>query len=275
MTNETLQENPQKNISCQCVAPDVLCVTVLIANICIVGKPAAKDGEWTLVDTGLVTSEDNILRTVEARFGKAKPAGIVLTHGHFDHVGAVKELADYWNVPVYAHAKELPYLTGRKDYPEPDSSVGGGLMARLAPLYPNEGIDLGNRIKALPEDGTIPSMPGWRWIHTPGHTPGHISLFRDSDRVLIAGDAFTTVKQESAMAVLMQEREVHGPPTYFTIDWDKARESVQKLELLNPSLVITGHGQPMCGKELSKQLEELAEDFNELAVPEKGKYVHR
>jgi glyoxylase-like metal-dependent hydrolase (beta-lactamase superfamily II) len=41
----------------------------------------------------------------------------VLTHGHFDHVGSVIELADYWNVPVYAHKLELPYLVGQMDYP--------------------------------------------------------------------------------------------------------------------------------------------------------------
>ena len=42
-------------------------------------------------------------------------------------------------------------------------------------------------------------MPGWRWVHTPGHTAGHVSLFRDADRTLIAGDAFVTTKQESAL----------------------------------------------------------------------------
>ena len=45
-----------------------------------------------------------------------------------------------------------------------------------------------------PSDGSIPNMPGWQWIHTPGHSPGHISLFREKDRSLIAGDAFVAVK---------------------------------------------------------------------------------
>ncbi|PEE06030.1 MBL fold metallo-hydrolase, partial [Bacillus pseudomycoides] len=61
------------------------------------------------------------------------------------------------------------------------------------PSFPNQGIDLGKYIHELPLDGSVPHMPEWRWVHTPGHTPGHISLFRKTDHFLIAGDAFVTV----------------------------------------------------------------------------------
>lgn len=271
---DLLDRSKEKTNSCEALVPDVICVTTLIANACLVGKEGASDGEWTLVDAGIANSEDTILQKTQDHFGNSRPSGIVLTHGHFDHVGAVRKLAEYWKVDVYAHELEIPYLTGKADYPSPDPSVGGGLMAAISSLYPNESIDLGDLIKVLPADGSIPVMPEWRWIHTPGHTPGHISLFRDKDRALIAGDAFTTVKQESALAVLMQEKEIHGPPSYFTIDWDKARSSVEALQRLQPSFVITGHGQPMCESELSEQLKQLAEEFNDLAIPEKGKYVH-
>jgi glyoxylase-like metal-dependent hydrolase (beta-lactamase superfamily II) len=257
------------------MAPDLLCVTTLIANVILVGKQGAGNGEWVLVDAGIANSEDTIIEKAKERFSDSRPSAIILTHGHFDHVGAVKKLAEYWNVPVFAHELELPYLTGKADYPPADPSVGGGLMSAVSPLYPREGINIENRVEALPGDGSILGMPGWRWIHTPGHTPGHISLFRDEDRVLIAGDAFTTVKQESALAVIMQEKEIHGPPSYFTIDWDKARNSVKTLEALKPSFVITGHGKAMCGKELLDQLKELAEDFNEIAVPNQGRYVDK
>lgn len=125
-------------------------------------------------------------------------------------------------------------------------------MATLSPLYPHHGIDLGRYINVLPKGGDLPFLPSWRWVHTPGHTPGHIAVFHEADRVLIAGDAFTTVKQESAMAVLTQEQEIHGPPAYFTMDWVKARDSIRILEDLNPRVVISGHGQPMGGEELSR-----------------------
>src|SRR4051812_29789160 len=69
---------------------------------------------------------------------------------------------------------------------------------------------------APPADGSVPALPSWRAIHTPGHAPGHVSLFRESDRLLLAGDAFVTTKQESAVAALLKPRVIHGPPAYFT-----------------------------------------------------------
>lgn len=252
------------------VLPDLINLRTMIVNLQMVGSPGS--GDWVLVDTGIGNFEGSIAEAAEKRFGRP-PASIVLTHGHFDHVGNVKELADRWDVPVYAHEIELPYLTGREDYPPGDPSVGGGLMARLAPMYPNRAIDLGSRIHPLPMDGTVPGLPEWRLIPTPGHSPGHISLFRERDRTLIAGDAIITVKQESALAVISQEKELHGPPMYFTPDWDAARESVRRLEALNPALAVTGHGVPMSGEELAVSLKRLARDFDELAVPEQGRYV--
>ena len=118
-------------------------------------------------------------------------------------------------------------------------------------------------------------MPGWEWIHTPGHTAGHVSLFRVSDGTLIAGDAFVTTKQESLMAVLAQTPEIHGPPAYYTTDWDAARESVQILAALEPRLVATGHGKPLLGLAMLASLRTLARDFDRLAIPESGRYVHQ
>ena len=161
--------------------------------------------------------------------GGRRPSAIVLTHGHFDHVGALNALRETWDVPIYCHVEELPYVTGARAYPPPDPSVGGGVMARLATLYPRQPIDLGGQVRALPSDGTVPTLPAWRWIHTPGHTAGHVSLFREADRTLIVGDAFCTTKQESLLAVASQRPELHGPPAYFTTDWDAARDSVERL----------------------------------------------
>ena len=148
-------------------------------------------------------------------------------------------------------------------------------MAALSRLYPRGPIDLGDQVQALPENGTVPDMPGWRWIHTPGHTPGHISLFRDEDRTLIAGDAFVTTKQESATAVLAQRPELHGPPAYFTPDWEAARDSVERLAALQPLRVATGHGPPLEGEAMLRDLHALARNFSRRAVPAEGRYVHQ
>ncbi len=253
------------------VTYDLYAYTIQVVNVCFVGN---KDG-WSLIDAGMPKSAQKIIEEAENRFGpNARPNAIILTHGHFDHVGAIIELINHWNVPVYAHEMEIPYLTGQKKYPEADPLVEGGLVARISPYFPNEPIQLGSHINALPSDRTIPTLEGWKWIHTPGHSPGHVSFFREEDRALIAGDAFITVRQDSLFKVIVQDKEVTGPPRYFTTDWELARESVHKLAFLNPTVAVTGHGMPVKDTELKQQLEKLAKNFDEIAKPRYGKYLN-
>lgn len=255
------------------VTNDVASFTVQIVNVCMIGSAGSED--WVLVDAGMPGSADRIIEEAERRYGEGNnPKGIVLTHGHFDHVGAIIELVRYWNVPVYAHELEMPYITGKQSYPEQDPTIDSGLIAKMSPIFPIRPIHLGQFAHSLLEDQSIPILHGWQWIHTPGHTPGHISLFRPADRFLIAGDAFVTVKQESLYKVITQEQEINGPPKYWTTDWDRARDSVRKLEALKPRYAITGHGKPMQGPLLEDQLSILATEFDEIAVPRHGKYVH-
>ncbi|MGI8951293.1 MAG: MBL fold metallo-hydrolase [Chitinophagaceae bacterium] len=255
------------------VASGVWGMKDIFVNIYMVQNLENKN--WVLVDTGLKSSAKKIKKMAAELFGAGrKPKAIILTHGHFDHSSSVAELANYWHVPVYAHYLELPYLTGKSAYPPPDATVGGGLMATMAFLYPNKPAHLEDYVAALPEDHTVPGLKGWQYIETPGHAPGHISLFREEDKVLIAGDAFVTTKQESALAVLLQTKKISGPPSYFTYDWNAADESVKKLLLLAPEFVATGHGRPMYGKEMRKELHNLHDHFNEMAVPSKGRYVN-
>jgi len=256
------------------IAPDLAYQRLAIVNIQFYGRPGAGDRQWLLIDAGVFGTASMISDAAARRFGKdSRPAAIILTHGHFDHVGALADLAEQWDTPVYAHELERPYLDGRSAYPPPDPTVGGGFMAALAGFYPRGPIDVGKRLHTLPSDGSVPAMPGWRWIATPGHTPGHISLWRESDRTLIAGDAFITTHQESAFAVALQFAELHGPPMYYTPDWIAARSSVEKLAALDPSLAVTGHGPAMRGPTFSKALHKLAREFDRLAVPPQGRYV--
>ena len=256
------------------VAPGLAYVRDRMVNVAFIGSIDGRDGPWVLVDTGLPGGAPRILRAVEMMYGPdATPAAIVLTHGHFDHVGSVRELVRRWNVPVYAHELELPYLTGRSSYPPPDPAVGGGAMATMSRFFPRKPINLGDSVMALPSDGTIPVIGEWRWIHTPGHAPGHVSLFRDYDGALVAGDAFVTTKQESMFAVLTQRPEVHGPPAYYTMDWRAAESSVDELAALEPSIVVTGHGVAMRGERLDRELRDLAANFKRRAVPVRGRYI--
>jgi glyoxylase-like metal-dependent hydrolase (beta-lactamase superfamily II) len=256
------------------IVTDVYFYTNQVVNLCFIGNPLhSKD--WVLVDAGMPNSAEKIIAEAEERFGiECRPKAIVLTHGHFDHVGGIVDLVKHWDIPVYAHELELPYLTGKQSYPEPDSSVEGGLVAKMSPMFPNSPIDLGSNVHPLPTDNSVPEMQGWRWIHTPGHCPGHVSFFREEDRVLIAGDAFVTVRQDSLYKVLVQEQEISGPPRYLTTDWHAAWESVKILEALKPSVAITGHGTPMWGEELSFGLTRLMRDFSSIAIPDYGRFIN-
>ncbi len=256
----------------QTTVPDVAYQRLGIVNVVYVGDPAA--GDWVLVDAGIPGSAGFIRRAVEQRFGERnRPAAIVLTHGHFDHVGALESLASEWDVPIYAHTSERPYLDGTRPYPPPDPSVGGGMMALLSRFYPRGPIDVSTWLRPLPPDGSVPPMPGWRWLPTPGHTTGQIALWRESDRTLIAADAFITTDQESAYSVATQKLEIQGPPMYFTPDWASAKRSVHLLAGLEPEVAVTGHGHAIQGEVLRQGLRQLDEQFDQIAVPEHGRYV--
>jgi glyoxylase-like metal-dependent hydrolase (beta-lactamase superfamily II) len=255
------------------VTADLAYLRVAIVNVLLYGAPGAGDREWVLIDAGLKGSADQIARATEERFGAGvRPSGIVLTHGHFDHVGALRELAERWDAPVYAHDLELPYLTGRSAYPPPDPTVGGGAMARLSRFYPRGPIDLGERVRSLPADGSVPGMPGWRWVHTPGHTAGHVSLFRDFDRTLIAGDAVVTTRQESLISVMLRRQIVWRPPAYNTCDWAAARRSVETIAALDPEVLATGHGRAMRGALMRLELRNLVDNFD-YVMPMSGRYI--
>lgn len=261
----------EQAIPIDAIAQGVQGLRIMFVNVFAITH---EDGSWTLIDAGLPMSEGLIRSWAEKHF-TTSPNAIVLTHGHFDHVSAARGLADRWNVPIYAHRFEFPYLTGAQAYPAPNVGAGGGAMSLLSPMYPRSPVDLGARLRELPtgaSPGGLGELPGWEILHTPGHTPGHVSLFRGQDRTLLVGDAFCTTKPESFFeAAVAQQPELHGPPAYFTSDWNQARQSVQRLATLNPSIVAPGHGKALSGANVAEALRTLAANFDAIAVPENQK----
>ncbi|ARK12369.1 MBL fold metallo-hydrolase [Fibrivirga algicola] len=256
------------------VTDDVFGIKTLFVNVFFIGKPG--DGNpWTLVDAGFYGYTDAIRQRAEQLYGADNPPNaIILTHGHADHIGSLHTLLTQWgNVPVYAHRLERPYLTGVSSYPPPDPAIGGGGMSLMSWIFPIGPEDFSDVLTDIPATLQLPELPDWRVVHTPGHAPGHISLFRNKDRTLIAGDAFITTDQNSISAVINQTEEVHGPPAYFTCDWEAAEESVKKLALLNPTKVGTGHGVSMRGLDLQLELGRLVSEFRKRSIPSNGRYV--
>ena len=89
-----------------------------MVNVIFYGRLHAGEREWVLIDTGVIGTKAVIKSAAEARIGEARdlePSSS--THGHFDHVGALEDLAEKWDVPVYAHDVEHTYLNGRAAYP--------------------------------------------------------------------------------------------------------------------------------------------------------------
>lgn len=247
------------------ITDDIAVYRTLVSNVYMLGNPS--DANWVLIDTGIAHYHERIIAAAKKRYNDTPPKAIILTHAHFDHVGSAKKLAKHWDISVYVHPKELPFVDGTSEYPPADPTVGGGLLSLLSPVFPTDTVNLKHLAKTLSEDGKLPFLDDWIYIHTPGHTPGHISLYREKDKTLIAGDAVTTENPESSLAIFLPIIKLYGPPAYFTHDWEDAEKSVQTLAELKPNLLLTGHGLPMKGEDLSEGFEKLTADFYDIAIP--------
>lgn len=249
------------------IRPGVYWVSLGIVNVYVLSQ---NEGQWYLVDSGLSSHTERIIRKM-GRIFSHKPLGILLTHGHMDHSGAASQLADYWDVPIYAHSNEIPFLNGELHYPDPDPTVGGFLAFTMR-FMRNHTIRMGARLKPLPPTGEIPDLSDWYWISTPGHTPGHISLFRKKDATLIGGDALMTMNTDSFRDTITKKRGIYRPGTPITLNWEAAQHSVYRLARLQPTALACGHGTPLIDSNLPDRLRCFARSF---PVPRRGRYVIR
>lgn len=235
---------------------------------------SSNPGEWVLVDTGLPGSEKTIIEAADALFYPGThPTAIILTHGHMDHAGAARALAEHWHVPVLAHPLELPFLQARAVYPPADPTVdGGGSLAFVTRFFPPQSFQLSDVVQPLhtSEGDETPYLPGWRWLHVPGHAPGQVALFREADRTLLGADAFATTIHRSVPAVLLQQPGISVAGAPFNYNWPQVRESVQRLAALAPRAIGCGHGPVIQGAAAAEGLRQLADHF---PMPAHGRYV--
>jgi glyoxylase-like metal-dependent hydrolase (beta-lactamase superfamily II) len=231
---------------------------------------------WVLIDAALANCGQLIRRTAESLFGaNTRPASILLTHNHPDHAGSAVELARMWDCPVYIHPDELPYvviedLSTIEKYANP---LDRWIILPILRMMPRQRVEamlssasIKEVVRAFDLSSAVPGLPEWECIPTPGHTPGHAVFLRTNDRVLIAGDAVVTVNLNSIWGFLLwgvrrNKQRVSGPPWYSTWDWRAAKKSVALLAGLEPRVLATGHGVPMSGEEIARELRTFADHF--------------
>jgi glyoxylase-like metal-dependent hydrolase (beta-lactamase superfamily II) len=233
---------------------------------------------WVLIDTAVANCGQLIRRTAESLFGaNTRPASILLTHNHPDHAGSAVELARMWDCPVYVHPDELPYvgiedLSTIEKYANPlDRWIILPILRmmprrRVEAMLSSKSIQEKEVVRAFDPSAAVPGLPDWECIPTPGHTPGHVVFLRTNDRVLIAGDAVVTVNLNLIWGLLLwslrrNKQRVSSPPWYSTWNWRAAKESVALLAGLEPRVLATGHGEPMSGEEIARELRTFADQF--------------
>lgn len=181
--------------------------------------------EDILVDSGIRSSYSTVRKILQ----KVPVHQHVLTHAHADHQGCSDQICAEFGIPLLCHPKEVFRTeTGMvtNDYPTPEH-----WMAKLQQKY---WAGQGHKVERTIVENDM--IGNFRVIETPGHSPGHISLFRERDGVLIIGDAATN------MNLLTTIEDLRLPPNIFTTDQHRNIKSLQKLASLNPSIICFGHG---------------------------------
>jgi glyoxylase-like metal-dependent hydrolase (beta-lactamase superfamily II)/predicted ester cyclase len=173
---------------------------------------------------------------------------IVLGHAHPDHRGAAPAL----QVPTFCHPADRDDAEGDGgmhyfDYAKV-SLPGRWTLPRLLPLWDGGPVEIAGTV----EEGD--DVSGFRVVHIPGHAPGMIALYRESDGVALTSDCFYTLDIGTAR---------HGPPRLpsagFNLDTEQARASIRKLAALQPSVAWPGHAEPVTG-DVRAQLEQAASE---------------
>jgi glyoxylase-like metal-dependent hydrolase (beta-lactamase superfamily II) len=183
----------------------------------------------TLVDTGLPGQLDAIT-TVLADAGVlvADLKQIILTHQDIDHVGSLHDLVQVSGARVLAHAVETPYIDGSQPprFARPEVLAQRPELRAVAERFQPTPVD-----EQLQDGARLDLAGGVRVIATPGHTPGHICLYHERTRTLIAGDALTS-----------NDGQLMGPNESATPDMPAASQSVRTLAQLDVQTIICYHG---------------------------------
>lgn len=202
----------------------------------------------TLVDTGYPGDRDRLLRSLELIGRTAEEVeGVVLTHGHPDHIGSAEHLRTVYGIPVWAHRDERTNACGERIEQVSEAALLRRVWRPRVFVWLLDVLRLDatkvERLGALElfADRQLDLPGGPVVVHTPGHTSGHCSLHLPERGVLLAGDALMT-------SHALERSE--GPqllPDFFHTDPAQARASLEHLRRLSADVVVPGHGPSFAG----------------------------
>lgn len=184
--------------------------------------------ELMVIDTGLPNNAEKILRYVnKMNWQSSKISTILLTHCHIDHVGSAYQLRKLTDAKVAVHQEDADYVTKKKTQPGPKGATGLLFRAfsrfvKFTPVQPDIMLKENDKVGRLVV------------VHTPGHTPGSISLYDPVKKVLFVGDA-----------IRFTGGKISGPPERFTPDVRQATQSIKKISEMDFDIMLSGHGEPL------------------------------
>jgi glyoxylase-like metal-dependent hydrolase (beta-lactamase superfamily II) len=207
----------------------------------------------TLIDAGLPSQMEAISAAlVEAGIGVGDLRRIIFTHQDLDHVGSGAALVRQSGARVLAHSADAPFIEGSQRLLKPSPEMleqrpqMREVLERLEPVGVDERVENGTRLDVA---------GGTRVISTPGHTPGHISLYVEQSKVLIAGDALTA-----------ERGSLHGPNPSMTLEMRTAIKSIRRLADLEIDIIICYHGGVVsegANEQLRRVIQEASSDRDE------------
>jgi hydroxyacylglutathione hydrolase len=180
-----------------------------------------------LIDAGTRQAERRILRQIKGRTVNAH----ALTHAHPDHQGSSHALCERLQIPLWCGADDVAAM--ETEGAISNSQVPGWINRFQARFWTGPPHSVARALKEGDE------VAGFTVLETPGHSRGHVAYWRESDRVLILGDVL------NGMNLMTGRRGLQEPPTIFTPDPVRNRESARRLAALEPELVCFGHGPPL------------------------------
>ncbi len=218
------------------IIPGLYQRSLLTTSVFIVAMSSSEsDGGVALIDGGWRISSGRLLNFLRRQgYGPDAVRRLIATHYHLDHVGGMAGLQRATDADVGAFHLDVSYLRQEPDYPMPNPAQQWWLRALLAPLVRAMRPPAIGRVEPLRDGDALPLLNGARVVHTPGHTPGSISLHFPDDGILIVGDALQRRGNRLTL-----------PSRYFTDDMDTARQSILKMTELDFDTICFSHFVPM------------------------------